>query len=276
MRIVTHNGVFHADEVFAVATLSVFTNTPISDMEIIRTRDAEVIEEAQADANVYVIDVGLQCNHEMKNFDHHQAKHMVASNLLVFSDIGSESHFSNKLATELLPFYNGISNYDINANSIIQNFASFDVNNEYRLVSHIISGFNRSPMSPEQDTQFLKAVEFAISILENEIHAANERIAAQAVWNSREELAEGKVLSFDVFCPIWKDKANDTVLCAVMETGGKFGITSIDSGVWSLPDADTIKGLMSDPSQFIFVHASGFTAGFKTKEAAVEVALKLV
>ena len=56
----------------------------------------------------------------------------------------------------------------------------------------------------------------------------------------------------------------------------KFGITSINSDVWTLPDADTIKSLMSDPSQFIFVHASGFTAGFKTKEAAIEAALKLV
>lgn len=276
MKIVTHNGVFHADEVFAIATLCVFTKVALEDCEIIRTRDEKIIAEAQANPNVFVIDVGLQVSYPNQNFDHHQDKDMVASNMLIM-DWVSQIKFSTAFRQEILPFYKGISNYDTNNESIIQKYATFDTKGEYRLASHIISGFNRAPMSPEQDAQFLKAVEFAISIVENEVYSANERVDANITWENREELADGKVLSFNVFCPIWKEKAKGSnTLCAVMETGGKFGITSIDSDRWIIPNEEVIKSLMSDPDQFIFVHASGFTAGFKTQEAAIEVALQLV
>jgi uncharacterized UPF0160 family protein len=277
MKIVTHNGVFHADEVLAIATLLVFNNKTLFDCEIIRTRDESVIVEAQNDSDVWVIDVGMIKEFSKKNFDHHQNKDLFASNLLVFDYLYTNGVISNALMSELYPFYKGVSNYDTNNDSIIQKYAAFDTVGEYRLFTHIISGFNRSPMSPEQDEQFLQAVNFAVSILENEIYSANERIKANVTWENRQELGDGKVLSFDEFCPIWKEKAKGSnVLCSVMETGGKFGITSIDSDVWTLPDGDTIKSLMSDPDQFIFVHASGFTAGFKTQEAAIEVALQLV
>lgn len=62
--IVTHDGKFHADDVFAVATLLLFLN---NEAEIVRTRDKEKI--ARAD---YVVDVG-DVYHAVRNrFDHHQ------------------------------------------------------------------------------------------------------------------------------------------------------------------------------------------------------------
>jgi len=60
--IITHNGVFHADEVLAIALLTVVNNTTYN---IIRTR------EIPLDAN-YIIDVGGQYD-GIKYFDHHQA-----------------------------------------------------------------------------------------------------------------------------------------------------------------------------------------------------------
>ena len=50
-KIVTHDGVFHADEVFAIALLKV--SSIQDDFEIIRTRDANIVSEADI-----VIDVG--------------------------------------------------------------------------------------------------------------------------------------------------------------------------------------------------------------------------
>ena len=60
--LVTHSGRFHADEVFAIAMVLM-----IEDQEITRTRDVDVIQQADI-----VLDVGAEYNPETLRFDHHQ------------------------------------------------------------------------------------------------------------------------------------------------------------------------------------------------------------
>ena len=60
--IAVHDGVFHADDVFAVAILKIINE----DIEIIRTRDDEVL--ATADMR---LDVGGRYNPETGDYDHH-------------------------------------------------------------------------------------------------------------------------------------------------------------------------------------------------------------
>ena len=64
MKIVTHDGKFHLDELFAIATLLLLY--PDSDVE--RTRDEEVIANADI-----VVDVGGIYDVENRRFDHHQS-----------------------------------------------------------------------------------------------------------------------------------------------------------------------------------------------------------
>lgn len=66
IRIATHDGTFHADDVFAVATLVLFESD--ADIEVIRTREREVYETCD-----YVVDVGNEYDPQRKRFDHHQA-----------------------------------------------------------------------------------------------------------------------------------------------------------------------------------------------------------
>jgi uncharacterized UPF0160 family protein len=70
MRIATHDGSFHADEVFAIATLQLLGEDPDgapASLEIVRTRDQALI--AGADLR---IDVGFRDDPESGDFDHHQ------------------------------------------------------------------------------------------------------------------------------------------------------------------------------------------------------------
>ncbi len=67
LRLITHNGSFHADDIFACATLSIFLENKGKHFEIIRTRDTEVI-----DSGDYVFDVGGIYDPEKNRFDHHQ------------------------------------------------------------------------------------------------------------------------------------------------------------------------------------------------------------
>jgi uncharacterized UPF0160 family protein len=62
--VATHNGSYHADDVFAVATISILEKGTI---QIIRTRDEEIINTAD-----YVVDVGGIHDPETNRFDHHQ------------------------------------------------------------------------------------------------------------------------------------------------------------------------------------------------------------
>jgi uncharacterized UPF0160 family protein len=63
MRVATHDGSFHADEVFALAALSLLGQP----LEVVRTRDPEVL--AACDARV---DVGFRADPASGDFDHHQ------------------------------------------------------------------------------------------------------------------------------------------------------------------------------------------------------------
>ena len=66
IKIATHNGPFHCDDIFAVATLCLHLGED-KPFEIIRTRDDTLIKEAD-----YVVDVGGGFDVERKIFDHHQ------------------------------------------------------------------------------------------------------------------------------------------------------------------------------------------------------------
>lgn len=65
MKVVTHNGDFHADEVFAVATIMLMYGA--DHLTIVRSRDLEVIRSADI-----VIDVGGIYDPATRRFDHHQ------------------------------------------------------------------------------------------------------------------------------------------------------------------------------------------------------------
>jgi uncharacterized UPF0160 family protein len=65
IRIITHSGTFHLDEILAVAALELyFEGKPY---EVIRSRDQAVI-----DTGDFVVDVGLVYDPERNRFDHHQ------------------------------------------------------------------------------------------------------------------------------------------------------------------------------------------------------------
>jgi uncharacterized UPF0160 family protein len=70
MRIATHDGSFHADEVFAIATLQLLAAEPddgAGSLEVVRTRERDLI--AGADLRV---DIGFRDNPASGDFDHHQ------------------------------------------------------------------------------------------------------------------------------------------------------------------------------------------------------------
>lgn len=74
-RVGTHNGTFHADEVFSVALLAIYAESNSGTkglgsrfpFEIIRTRDPNILSTCDI-----IVDVGGVYDHPSKRYDHHQ------------------------------------------------------------------------------------------------------------------------------------------------------------------------------------------------------------
>src|SRR3990167_6875007 len=66
-KLITHNGSFHTDDIFAAAALSLMLEKKGDSFEIIRTHDPEAIANGD-----YVFDVGGIYDEEKNRFDHHQ------------------------------------------------------------------------------------------------------------------------------------------------------------------------------------------------------------
>lgn len=67
MRIVTHNGKIHSDEVSAVSLLSSYFNNQDVEVSVLRTRDSSKFLETD-----YLVDVGGEYDHCKHKYDHHQ------------------------------------------------------------------------------------------------------------------------------------------------------------------------------------------------------------
>lgn len=93
-KLITHNGTFHADDLFAAGVLSLVMQNENMLYEIIRTRDLEMIKNAD-----YVFDVGGEYNPDTNRFDHHQKGGAgVRDNGIPYASFGLVwKHFGQKL-----------------------------------------------------------------------------------------------------------------------------------------------------------------------------------
>jgi uncharacterized UPF0160 family protein len=65
VTVVTHDLTFHADDIFAVATLLLVLGE--ENVKVVRSRDKEIVDKGD-----YVVDVGMVNDPEKNRFDHHQ------------------------------------------------------------------------------------------------------------------------------------------------------------------------------------------------------------
>ena len=167
--VVTHDGIFHADEVFAVALISL-----LGDVDVIRTRSKAELMLAVASPIVWVVDVGGVYDPDKLCFDHHQDITLASAAGLVWHHIKDIICPNEEEQKILQTFFDGIDMVDTNRGDIHQVWSE-TMPLGMRHTSQLISGFNRGTKEAESDKAFAKAVKFARKILENEIYAAKPR-----------------------------------------------------------------------------------------------------
>jgi uncharacterized UPF0160 family protein len=205
MLVATHDGSFHADEVFAVAALGLI-GAPV---EVIRTRDPDAV--ARADLRV---DVGFRDDPATGDFDHHQRDFdrardngvRYASFGLVWREFGVQVCDGDG---EVAVTVDETLVQPVDANDTGQQLTQSLIDGVRPMtVNAMIGGFNArwdETVTPEEERErFDAAVALAQGILTREVaSAASGRRAERVVRESIAAAADPRVVQLPVNAP-WK------------------------------------------------------------------------
>lgn len=181
-KLITHNGSFHSDDIFACATLCLILEKDNEKFEIIRTRDEEIIKTGD-----YVFDVGGVYDEEKNRFDHHQIGGAgkgendieYSSFGLVWKKFGTQFCESEKITNII--YKKLVAPIDAHDNGMDL------ILNKYDITPYNIQYFFYSmrPTWREEnitdDEMFLKCVKMAKEILSREIIQAKDGVLAQEI-----------------------------------------------------------------------------------------------
>jgi uncharacterized UPF0160 family protein len=174
--LVTHNGTFHADDIFATASLSILFEGKI---KVVRTRDPEMIAKGD-----FVYDVGGVYNKDTNRFDHHQpggaGKHdngiPYASFGLVWEKYGEEICGDKKIAQ----YIKEKLVYPVDANDNGINIFKVDSDAAPYLIQDLFYLFRPSwNEKQDYDNHFTEVVKIAKKVLEREIKKMKDSLEAK-------------------------------------------------------------------------------------------------
>lgn len=281
--IITHDGKFHADDVFAVATLLLL----YTDATVIRTRKEDLIKTGDI-----VLDVGGINDEALLRFDHHQVGGAgIRSNTipyaafgLVWKRFGEELSGSAKIAERVEEVL--VAPVDANDNGVdlvslkVADLSPYEIPDAIRA---FIPTWLEEELS--FDAQFGEAVLFAKRIIEREIKRAEAVIAGQRKVTEAYAQAQDKrliVLDGDYS---WKDTLagfpeplyvvhpqNDTWRLYSVRDNPNLFVNRKDLPLsWAgLRDEDLVKA--TGVSDAVFAHRNRFMAVAKTRDGALKLA----
>ncbi len=190
IKVVTHDSRFHADDIFAVATLSLVFKGKI---KVTRTRDEKIINEGDI-----VLDVGNIYDEDKKCFDHHQKEGAgVRENGIPYASFGLIwKHYGRQLCTDKVWQYiekKIVQPIDAGDNGM----STFTVNEKPGVFPYIVPDmlYSFMPSWKEKfsyDDGFFKAVEIVKQILEREIKRAEDSFQSEEIILKDYEKAEDK------------------------------------------------------------------------------------
>jgi uncharacterized UPF0160 family protein len=237
-KVITHSGVFHADEITAITLLrlteAISYGTPIE-------RVREVSSEDLQDKNVLVLDVGRQFDGE-SNFDHHQDPNLPASNVLVLEAFVDDEKLMSVLKSQ---FFNAVSDIDRGIEKAKP--ASY---------SQIISNFNMV------NDGWAKALQYAEDTLGVVWLVASESVRLEEKWDGLRVVNNFKLQEDKEFIPNWKELAKKEGIRGLICPNSREGwqVVVPDSDVETIPEKETQT----------FRHNSGFMAVYPSRELCLE------
>ena len=280
LTVVTHNGNFHADDVFSIAVLKhVYPS-----FNLVRTRDKALMDSADI-----VIDVGGQYDPDAGRFDHHQRGGAgerengipYSSFGLVWQKYGLALCDNNQAVADRVDagLVSTIDAIDCGHVEGVQQGIS---------LSQTISMYNPTwEESPEFDKCFDEAVEFASRMLTRFIASASGSVNAKAIVAKAIENAEDpRVIVLEKYTP-WKKTVH------ILSSEALYMVYPSHSGQWILQTVPVEPGSFEDRKSLpkawaglsdedfqaktglddaVFCHNGLFIAGTKSFESTMKLA----
>ena len=283
MTIVTHDGTFHADDVFALAALLLLQPTAA----VVRTRDEKIIVAAD-----FVVDVGGIYDEAQNRFDHHQPDGAgVRPNTIPYAAFGL---VWKRYGTTLALGADGaarvdavlVTPIDANDNGIDLCASTNELAAPYG-IADVIRAFNltEEEEGSDADAAFSEAAAFARRIILRELQRARAFAAGRRQVNESYARIEDKrviVLDGDYS---WKDilaQQPEPLYCvhpqngawrlyAVRDNPHQFKNRKDLPAEWAgLRDAELAR--VTGVADAVFCHRNRFMAVARTKEGAVALA----
>ena len=284
MLIATHDGSFHADEVFAVAALMLLAGSDA--VEVVRTRDRDLLATAEVR-----VDVGFRDNPATGDFDHHQRGFARArDNGVGYASFGLVwEHYGVRIVggdAEVAGTVDATLVQTVDANDTGQRLTEPIVDGVHPMsVSSVIAGLQPrwdETLDPAQErARFDQAVALACGILRREIEAAAAAIRAVKVVRAAIASApDPRLVELPVDAP-WKrtlvpeapqalfviyPKRQGFGLEAVPRQLGSFDNRRDLPAAWAGLEGDELVEVTGVPDA-LFCHAKRFLAVARTREA---------
>jgi uncharacterized UPF0160 family protein len=279
--VAVHSGNFHADDVFAVATLSILFNGRI---KIIRSRDEKELSTAD-----YVLDVGRVYDPKANRFDHHQGVGQRANGIpysafgLVWKEFGGKVSGSVEAAQIIEKRLVQVLDADDNAFALTSNL--IEGVSHYTISDYIINVCAATD-SRDYYKKFVKLVDLAIEVLKVEIKLADLLISGRKISIEAYQKAEDKrliILDQDVNWSILSDypeplfviKPSDTIgawkLYTVREKGDKFKNRFDLPKAWGNKEGADLASI-TGVDDALYCHHGLYMAMAKSKEGTIKLA----
>jgi uncharacterized UPF0160 family protein len=283
MRIVTHNGPFHLDDILAVATLLL----KFPEAGVVRSRDPEVIKEADI-----VVDVGQIYDPKTMRFDHHQPSGAGERPLgapyaafgLVWKEWGEELAGGKEEAKVIEDKM--VIPVDAGDNGLKVEFEIFPGIRAYSLWDYFHSFSDGAISEEEFDKGFFEALVHAKALLEREIRAAKRSVAS---WKEVEQIYKASENKKILILPEnlhWKRVLIPTeAVFVIRHKFGGWSVRGVPDAIHSFdvkkPFPTSWAGLenetlaqVSGVKDAYFCHRNRWIAGARSKEGALELAEK--
>lgn len=176
---ITHSGTMHADEVFSTAFLELY----LKDIKVFRTSNIDG-QEIKEDALIYDIGRG--------KFDHHQNDVLKRENGITYAAFGllwkefGKDYLKKQDFDNIDEMFLAIDKDLIEAIDADDNgqFPKIEANYKVKTLSNVIKLFNPSYEAfQDENTQFLKAVSLAKTVIEEELLYINGKVIADKKIN---------------------------------------------------------------------------------------------
>jgi uncharacterized UPF0160 family protein len=295
--LVTHDGTFHADDLFACATLILWCEKKKQPFKIIRTRNENIVKNADI-----VFDVGGIYDENLNRFDHHQKYNSGArSNGIEYSSFGliwkkfgpelcsGNAEVWEKIDSKIVaPIDAGDNGIDISVPKF-KNIIPYDA-------SQIFLAFSPTWKESRKNISnaFFEQVSYIKKIIEREIKdAMDDEEAKQIIIDAYNKNSDKRIIILEnafqrylyqsvlsklqepIYAVLPSNEGNYWKVEAIIKNPGTYESRKLFPEQWRgfLDNDPKLHEITGVPDAF-FSHRVGFLIGTKSKEGAISLAEK--